>query len=224
MVKLADTQDLGSCTARCAGSTPASPTISKHKLMQAMLRLFTGALFFLAACSPAPKVPPENRPAHWAQPVADARLKNFHQVTPELLRSSFPDGSRDVADLQTAGIATVINLRAHNDSEEEILRGGFTTHRYKMNAGSVTEDDLHNVLRLILDSPKPVLIHCWHGADRTGFIIAGYRIVVQNWDKDEAIREMRLGGFNFHERPYANIPATLQSLDVPALRARLGLK
>ena len=28
MVKLADTQDLGSCTERCAGSTPASPTKS----------------------------------------------------------------------------------------------------------------------------------------------------------------------------------------------------
>jgi len=187
--------------------------------LHVFLRLFTGALLLAGCLTPTP-LPPSSRPTYWAQPVPNTHLQNFYQVTPDLFRSHAPDNAED---LRTAGIATVINLRVYNDSEEKILHGDFITHHYKMNAGSVSQDDLFNVLRLILDSPKPVLIHCWHGADRTGFIIAGYRIVVQNWDKEEAIREMRLGGFNFHSY-YTNIPATLRALDVPALRARLCLQ
>ena len=43
----------------------------------------------------------------------------------------------------------------------------------------------------------PVLVHCKHGADRTGCIVALYRIVFQSWSKEAAIDEMHNGGYGF---------------------------
>lgn len=37
-----------------------------------------------------------------------------------------------------------------------------------------------------------------HGSDRTGTMCALYRIAVQGWSKEDAIREMTAGGFGFH--------------------------
>ena len=192
-------------------------------MMRFVSIVLTILLLALGGCSTPTPVPPEVRPVHWAQKVDGAHIRNFWQVAPDLYRSSYPSGAQDINDLCNVGIETVINLRAHTESEKEILHGDFITHRYKMNAGSVSCDGLRTVLRLILDSPKPVLVHCWHGSDRTGFIIAGYRIVCQGWDKEEAIREMRLGGFNFHDY-YTTIADTLRTIDVTAMRHELGLK
>ena len=192
--------------------------------VKAVLIVLAGcSLLVLGGCLTMRQLPSEERPAYWAQPVHDTHLGNFWQVTPDLYRSSYPNGTQDADDLRNVGIATVINLRAHVKSEEEICSGGFTTHRYKMNANTVSLDDLREVLRLIIDSPKPVLVHCWHGADRTGFIIAGYRVVCQGWDKEEAIREMQLGGFNFHVN-YANIANVIRAINVASMRHELGLK
>ena len=44
----------------------------------------------------------------------------------------------------------------------------------------------------------PFFVHCQHGSDRTGVCIAAYRIVVQGWTKQDAIREMTGGNYGFH--------------------------
>ena len=41
-------------------------------------------------------------------------------------------------------------------------------------------------------------MHCQQGADRTGTMMAFYRIAVQGWPKDDAIAEMKNGGYGFH--------------------------
>lgn len=43
-----------------------------------------------------------------------------------------------------------------------------------------------------------VLVHCYHGADRTGLIVASYRVIYQNWDLNEAKREMQQGPYGYH--------------------------
>ena len=35
----------------------------------------------------------------------------------------------------------------------------------------------------------PGLVHCMHGADRTGTLRAPYRIAVQGWSKDDPIKD-----------------------------------
>jgi len=41
-------------------------------------------------------------------------------------------------------------------------------------------------------------LHCHYGADRTGAAVALYRIHIQKWTADAAIREMTRGGYHFH--------------------------
>jgi protein tyrosine/serine phosphatase len=79
-------------------------------------------------------------------------------------------------------------------------------------------DDVVRVLRILSDeSGGPYLVHCQGGADRTGLVIAAYRMVVQNWSYGEAIGEMRYClGFN------KNVMQFLQNLDVEKIKLELG--
>jgi len=62
---------------------------------------------------------------------------------------------------------------------------------------------------------------CQQGADRSGVVIAAYRVVIQDWTKDEAIAELKKGGYGFHWY-YLNIPAFIRNMDVAKFRARLA--
>ena len=50
-----------------------------------------------------------------------------------------------------------------------------------------------------------------------------YRIAVQNWTKEEAIREMVEGYYNFHE-VWKNLPKWIQELDIPSIRKDVGIE
>ena len=74
------------------------------------------------------------------------------------------------------------------------------------------------VLRILKDPAKgPFLIHCLHGADRTGTMCAMYRLVVQGWSKDDAIKEMTEGGFGYHAM-WGNLIRYLRNVDVERIR------
>ena len=78
-------------------------------------------------------------------------------------------------------------------------------------------------LKVVADTNNlPALVHCRRGADRTGMMVAAYRVVMQGWTKEKAITEMRDGGFHFN-KGYQDIVEVVQSLDPKKLRAQLGL-
>lgn len=52
-------------------------------------------------------------------------------------------------------------------------------HWVKMRAGALTEEHLLKAFRVIRDREGAILIHCHHGSDRTGAIVAMYRILYQ---------------------------------------------
>ena len=163
------------------------------------------------------------RPATWAQPVASKPgLANLFQVTPALFRSAQPeaDGMRSA---EALGIRTILNLRAaHSDDD---LTAGTKLRRVDvpMRAEHIELEDVVAALRVMIDpGSQPVLVHCHHGSDRTGVVLAAYRMVVQGWSKNDAIREMREGGYGFHEI-LVNIPHFLRELDVDKLRRQIGL-
>ena len=62
---------------------------------------------------------------------------------------------------------------------------------------------------------RPVYAHCKAGQNRTGFVIATYRMVYQGWTPEEAVREMRVYGFY---RLYSRDEWFLKNLDLPRLR------
>jgi protein tyrosine phosphatase (PTP) superfamily phosphohydrolase (DUF442 family) len=161
---------------------------------------------------------PGVRPPTWAQPVARASLTNCYRVSNELYRSEQPAPS-DIKDLQALGIRSVLSLRHFHHDPAAFNRAGIATLQYPVDAGALSVSDLIKILKLVRDAPKPVLVHCWHGSDRTGFAVAGYRMVFMNWSKPDAIAELRLGGFGYHERIYPDIVRILTDLDVSGARA-----
>jgi len=77
-------------------------------------------------------------------------------------------------------------------------------------------------MRLLADPQGgPYLIHCHHGSDRTGLMIAMYRILHQHWTTQQALAEMTLGGYGFHPL-WQNIIDYLTHADAAALRARVS--
>jgi protein tyrosine/serine phosphatase len=83
--------------------------------------------------------------------------------------------------------------------------------------------DVIAFLRLAVDPQRqPIFVHCLHGADRTGMVVAVYRVVVEGWSKEEALREMTLGGYGFHEQ-FDNLLEYVEELDVAEMRRQVGL-
>jgi protein tyrosine/serine phosphatase len=51
------------------------------------------------------------------------------------------------------------------------------------------------LLELVNGVPKPVLVHCQHGQDRTGLVIAAYRVRIMGWSKDQSMNEALAFGY-----------------------------
>lgn len=166
----------------------------------------------------------EGRSAAWAEPVASQHLHNFHRVSDQLYRGAQPD--RDgVLELQKLGIKTIVNFRLSSSDRKLVEGTSVVAVDIPAEPWNLEESDIVAFLRVVADpAAAPVFVHCSHGADRTGAMTAIYRIVVQGWDKEEAIREMTHGGFGYHTL-WDNLPATVRKVDVGALKAKMaGLK
>lgn len=170
------------------------------------------------AAGPAFAVHAESRPDAWAQPV-DAGI-NLYRMSPTLYRSAMPR-SQDVALLQQLGVHSVLTFTKPDD-KAWIGTAPLQVLRYPTHADHVDDADVIAVLRLLQDAQQqgPVLMHCSHGRDRTGLFAAMYRIEVQGWSKEEALKEMVDGGFGQEDDMQAAIHY-VQNADVEAIRSAL---
>lgn len=158
-----------------------------------------------------------------AQPLQLNGVENLHRVSAELYRSGQPDKEGFTA-LEQMGIRSVLNLREYHKDTRKARHTGLHLMAYPVAAGEVTEADVENCLRLIAAAPKPVLVHCWHGSDRTGIIVAAYRIVYEGRSVEEAESEFRADTYGHHEFWYGNLVRLLRSADWQAMRQRLNAK
>jgi len=96
-------------------------------------------------------------------------------------------------------IKTIINLRSFHSDRDEISSTGLTYEHIYMKTWHPEIKEVIRFINIATDpSRAPVLVHCQHGSDRTGTMCAFYRIIVEGWTREEAIREMTEGGFGFH--------------------------
>jgi protein tyrosine/serine phosphatase len=145
---------------------------------------------------PAPA--PPSRPGHWAEPMIVEGVPNLHRISPTLYRSEQPT-ALGMKNLEKLGIRTVINLRHFNNDDEEVKGTSLRTERIKILTWRINDRHVIEVMRMLRKTENgPFLIHCQHGADRTGLMSAMYRILEQGWAPDDALKELVDGGYGYH--------------------------
>lgn len=185
-----------------------------------LTRLFLLPLCLLVFALANPAAQAAERPAQWAQPVQLQGSDNFYKVSDELYRAAQPSKD-DMRAYEKFGIRTVINLRGFNSDKSEVRGTGLKLVEIPIKTWRAGDDkNVVAVLQAIRDAEKPVLIHCMHGADRTGMMVAMYRMVEQGWSREAAVDEMMNGGYGFHT-VWDNITDYMKSVDVERVRARL---
>jgi tyrosine-protein phosphatase SIW14 len=155
------------------------------------LRVIAGPLLVLLLGMSAPSSVPEKE-----------ALPNFHQVNQNLYRGAQPrEGG--IQKLKELGVKTVINLRGADEGTEAEERDVRAAKLNYFNVpldglGRPSDEKVEKILALINDSKNwPVFIHCNHGKDRTGTIIACYRISHDGWTLDEAMKEAKRYGMSW---------------------------
>lgn len=179
-------------------------------------------LSVLTACSDSPSVPAVAQPER-AQVVTLKGVENLHRVSAELYRSGQPEPEGFTA-LEQMGVRSVLNLREYHKDTRKARHTDLHLMAYPVAAGQVTAADVENCLRLLQDAPKPALVHCWHGSDRTGIVVAAYRIIYQGWSVEAAEKEFRDDTYGHHEFWYGNLVELLRNTDWQAMKQRLSEK
>lgn len=154
-----------------------------------------------------------------SQPVVRG-IDNFSKVSDSLYRGAQPTeaGYEMIGNL---GVRTIVTLRVLDHDTDELQKAGFQTYHISFkHVHPETEDVLKFLTIVTNEANQPVFVHCREGEDRTGMMVAAYRMVVQDWPKDKAIREMKQMGFN---RKW-NKPITryLRHMDVGNMKRQLA--
>jgi len=162
------------------------------------------------------------RPLSWADPVTLKGIPNLHRVSASLYRSAQPT-AEGMQNLQQMGIETVVNLRAFHSDRNEIGATGLGYEHIYMKAWHPERTEVVRFLQIVVNPKRtPVLVHCLHGADRTGTMCALYRFAVEAWTREEALREMTEGGFHFHS-VFGNLPKWVERLDIESIKQDAGV-
>ncbi len=175
--------------------------------------------FLLFSCKTKEIIEP-NRGEGWAKKVQAKTLVNLYQVDEVLYRCEQPTALA-MKELEQQGIKTVLNLRKmKNDPQPGDAKLKWV--HVRINTWTISYNDVLRALKEIEKAEKPLVVHCKHGSDRTGAVIAAWNIVKHNHSKEEAIRELRFGGYHFHEKYFKNIIRLVNSLDVEKLKKDLA--
>ncbi len=167
----------------------------------------------------APPVQTQSYP-DLAQPRNDIKgLDNFAKISDRLYRGEQPT-KEGFNELKKMGIKAIVNLRCITSDRASIKGLGFQYVHINVRASHAEDEDVIDFLKVVEDPQNaPVFVHCMHGSDRTGLMVAIYRIMVQGWPQEKALAELPL--FGFHEM-YQNIRKYIKSLDQAALRAKVA--
>jgi protein tyrosine phosphatase (PTP) superfamily phosphohydrolase (DUF442 family) len=189
------------------------------------------ASMLLGGCATTTSPAPDPRPGHWATPVAAAGVPNLYRVNDSLYRSAQPT-REGIADIEQgirlvpgdAPVRTIVSLRTlRSDASPGVSPSSVRLEHISVQSWHPEDEDVVRFLRIATDPAlQPVLVHCRRGADRTGTMVAIYRVVVEGWTKSDAIDEMTRGGYRF--RPvWQNLVRYIENLDVEAIRAQASI-
>lgn len=206
---------------RCGGDDPSPPAKPVQEVSAPEAKAALSQAEPVANTENAPRDP------RWAQPLEKPGLPNLHQVSDALFRGAQPEPV-GFAELKKMGIATIVNLRGFHSDRDEIRAAGLGENDLKyvhirMHAWNAEDEDIVAFLKIMADKKNhPVFVHCKHGADRTGTMVVIYRIAIQGWSVEDALKEMLHGGFGFHA-VWVNLVDYLKNVDLERLKREARL-
>ena len=158
-------------------------------------------ILILASCSESPPPTSTTTERPLARRLQDPDVPNWAQVNDRLYRGGQPtaEGYRKLGE---RGVKTVINLRSHHAYRRDVEAAGIKYVELPLRADLIdsdppTDDELKSFFDIVLDPARqPVYLHCMAGKDRTGTLMAVYRMEIDGWTRGEAIEEMQAFGFH----------------------------
>jgi tyrosine-protein phosphatase SIW14 len=141
-----------------------------------------------------------------AEKLQLAGVPRAGKISDVLFRGAQPS-AQGLAELKKLGVTTVVDLRGN--------RGPVASERREVESlgmrfidipvlgwSTPTNAQVAQFLKLFKDDPQQrVFVHCYYGEDRSGVMVAAYRIAQQNWTADQAVTEMYSFGFHYHLYP-----------------------
>lgn len=157
-----------------------------------------------------------------AEKVESKYFKRLYQLNDAVYRSEQPS-KKGFRMLEEMGVRSVVNFRRNKKDDNKARKTQLTLEHLPLKTKELTYKQIATALKIIQSAEKPILIHCWHGSDRTGVISAAYRIVFEDWQKEEAIKELRKPEFGYHENWYPNVVDLLMNMDVQSIKQELQI-
>ena len=165
-----------------------------------LLLAFALSLLLVTMCVPAesrqarrPTSPPARHIL--GRRIIEKGIPNFGEVTPTLYRGGqpSPEGFEKLAKM---GINIVVDTGRSRRDEAQIEQLGMRYVSLPWYCPFPKEKVFARFLELIRKNPeKKIFVHCRLGNDRTGMMIAAYRMGLQGWTAAEAMKEMHYFGY-----------------------------
>lgn len=190
-----------------------------HQLLLTFLLLPAFAL----AAPPSPDAAERPAPKETMQLIKpDA---NLYRVDDKLYRSEQLNHD-DIATVHQLGIRSVVNLRYFSRKKDQKIFADspdVALINHPLLTWRVQPYEIARVLWTIEQQQKTgaVLVHCYHGADRTGVIVAMYRIVYHGLPIAAAREEMMHERFGYHSI-WRNLERLFTEENVALVRAELA--
>ena len=174
---------------RSRAQAPAAPDLSRASAEASKILAASPLAGPVARGRQTPDIDSDVEPAE--------ALGNFHQVSPGFFRSAQPNKD-GYAQLKQMGFKTILNLTGNADRERGDAGPEIKVEAVPMSGFSAPSfEQVDQALDIVAAAQRPLLVHCQFGKDRTGFVVASYRVVVEKMAVDAAVREAESYGCCF---------------------------
>ena len=148
-----------------------------------------------------PSAPTATQPA-FGKKLRVTGIHNAGKIKEFLYRGAQPR-EQGLTELKKLGITTIIDLRGEDPERLQWERrtaeslGMRFVHIPVSGWSPPTNEQVVQFLSLLRsDSTQKIFVHCRFGDDRTGVFVATYRMAIEKWTAEQAVKEMYFFGFN----------------------------